>query len=50
MRLRRFDLLRYGHFTDQAIDFGDGTCDNVATKQTDDFIYFSLDDWETWWQ
>ncbi len=31
------------------IDFGDGTCDNVATKQTDDFIYFSLDDWKTWW-
>ena len=22
MRLRRFDLLRYGHFTDRAIDFG----------------------------
>ena len=41
MRLRRFELLRYGHFTDHAIDFGDGAKDlhliigpNEAGKST----------------
>ncbi|MBT6912191.1 MAG: AAA family ATPase, partial [Rhodospirillaceae bacterium] len=41
MRLRRFELLRYGHFTDRAIDFGDSRQDlhliigpNEAGKST----------------